>query len=751
VEEGLDVCYRAKNVSIYDVHGHMVPVDKGLLEKGIKIFFSGRVINVVDSTDLQVGFIPVKSPWRRSTEDKLILLSVIEDKIIEYTIDSFSKEYKEALQVLEGARKEMALKELSPKKADSSASKMVKLTHKSRVDPKLLEVLNNIPRHILPVDTSRNKSKRKSSSSSVPTKTITETRKSNRRSPIKKPKDDCGSRSSDNFKAVLNSFGVKSGYGDPLKKILPADFKSCSDRVASFLLFVNERQTIWEKKYKGKSRLTTNEVMVNKWFTNMYRELDRGTQYFRKNIMDTTMADHKISKDIDERIIRKVLFKSIVYRLINEVKTFQAYGGIPDREDMKSFIEFLEVRHHEPGSKVFTAAHQNMGLRRLLGTFEFVTKNIKKLAADIAKHAKNRSLRGVNEVLLSIINVGGFFSWQILCDLLEARILGENCDNQWTCLGPGAKNGLRRLFTQEKLPTTKGELKFTRLVRDLCAPSGSKSGYEALNIKFPTFLGKALSLKNVEHALCEYDKYYRSAQEVQIKERQYTENTSNVYLDNESKCKKCDKVGSLENRIKCTLCGSMVHKPCDSRLEKRFVGTAWVCKSCQKIEQAWSQEDYEFEEYDSNDNIGKAYVSGAAKKNLRLKRKGKSSKKGKNKTEFEVVDLSSDEEVADSDEEDDNDIQMISEDEFDLFKNTNIWAVDEEDDDDILDVKVVSSPKKKLKLEGLFTSPVASFLKSPYKIPKLVSPSSKLKDGSPKNTKSTSDNNVEDDDIVILS
>ena len=28
VEEGLDVCYRAKNVTIYDVHGHMVPVDK---------------------------------------------------------------------------------------------------------------------------------------------------------------------------------------------------------------------------------------------------------------------------------------------------------------------------------------------------------------------------------------------------------------------------------------------------------------------------------------------------------------------------------------------------------------------------------------------------------------------------------------------------------------------------------------------------------------------------------------------------
>ena len=56
------------------------------------------------------------------------------------------------------------------------------------------------------------------------------------------------------------------------------------------------------------------------------------------------------------------------------------------------------------------------------------------------------------------------------------------------------------------LTTTKGELKYTRLLRDLCTPSGLGSGFQALGLNFPAFLHKPLSLKNVEHALCEYDK-----------------------------------------------------------------------------------------------------------------------------------------------------------------------------------------------------------------------------------------------------
>ena len=54
---------------------------------------------------------------------------------------------------------------------------------------------------------------------------------------------------------------------------------------------------------------------------------------------------------------------------------------------------------------------------------------------------------------------------------------------------------------------------------NLCVQSGPQSGFAALGINFQVFLGKSLCLKNVEHALCEYDKYYRSALSIQIKEK----------------------------------------------------------------------------------------------------------------------------------------------------------------------------------------------------------------------------------------
>ena len=93
------------------------------------------------------------------------------------------------------------------------------------------------------------------------------------------------------------------------------------------------------------------------------------------------------------------------------------------------------------------------------------------------------------------------------------------------------ENGLRRIF---RMSSTQGELRHTRLLRDLCSPAVPGSGFSALGLKFPAFLGKALSLKNVEHALCEFDKYFRSAQGIQVKEREYSSQKSRVGLDTDS-------------------------------------------------------------------------------------------------------------------------------------------------------------------------------------------------------------------------
>ena len=130
---------------------------------------------------------------------------------------------------------------------------------------------------------------------------------------------------------ILQSFDKDTGFGSDLKDLLPLEHKPSADAVAAFLLFVLERQKTWGNKRKNRKILTKNKVLATKWFTNMYRELDRGTLYFRYCLSKTDLKGVKITKEhIQTDLVTKVLFKSIVYRLINKVETFMDFGGIPN-------------------------------------------------------------------------------------------------------------------------------------------------------------------------------------------------------------------------------------------------------------------------------------------------------------------------------------------------------------------------------------------------------------------------------------
>ena len=149
------------------------------------------------------------------------------------------------------------------------------------------------------------------------------------------------------------------------------------------------------------------------------------------------------------------------------------FGGLPDIHNFAKFRKFLGKRRSE-GIVIFTAAHQNNGFSRLMLSCQFLKDNISKLSSDLVAAAKKRSLKMCFEVVRTIPYVGDFFANQILCDLLECRIFGSNVsEDQWVCLGPGAKHGLRRIFDLE----SSEELKYTRLLRDLCSLDGPKSSW----------------------------------------------------------------------------------------------------------------------------------------------------------------------------------------------------------------------------------------------------------------------------------
>ena len=107
-----------------------------------------------------------------------------------------------------------------------------------------------------------------------------------------------------------------------------------------------------------------------------------------------------------------------------------------------------------------------------------------------------------------------------------------------------------------------GELKHTRILRNLCCLTGVNSGFERLDLDFPSLLKKPLSLKNIEHALCEFDKYFRFIITKSEKGREYSEKKSRSYLDKKPCCEYCSNEASKAPII--SLCLGICSKGIDN-------------------------------------------------------------------------------------------------------------------------------------------------------------------------------------------
>ena len=148
--------------------------------------------------------------------------------------------------------------------------------------------------------------------------------------------------------------------------------------------------------------------------------------------------------------------------------------------------------------KFFTQAHINQGeSKTVIISPSTMSRNTKKrwqidLDFDISKKCL--------EVIKEAPHVGDFLSWQITADLCELKLIKLKED--FTALGPGARAGLKKVF-DDKISVSE-ELGLTKALTKLMNPV-----FEKLGINFQFFLVHEISMKAIEHILCEFDKYYR--------------------------------------------------------------------------------------------------------------------------------------------------------------------------------------------------------------------------------------------------
>lgn len=272
------------------------------------------------------------------------------------------------------------------------------------------------------------------------------------------------------------------------------------------------------------------------------------------------------SRDKAAMYVLEVIFMVICYRLINRKETFERLGGIPTIKEWKSFVIKLQNLQKNCNHRIFTTAHQAIGLRRFLSTMNYLVQKdlagLLKLESNLQTPIKNKDLEGVTKSLQSIENIGPFFAWQITCDLLQSNVIGDCDEHGYSLFGPGAKNGLRYIFPENH--DAIGICKF--LVRN------QTKLFECLHLDFKSLAGeRELTLKVIEHALCEFYKYnvcrrnLHKSQHLSLRNYHYTSRKS--------------------PRDCCNTCGTRLPKGDSTSIERHKLNTM-TCIDCYKFSES---------------------------------------------------------------------------------------------------------------------------------------------------------------------
>lgn len=275
-----------------------------------------------------------------------------------------------------------------------------------------------------------------------------------------------------------------------------------------FWEFVTERQNVWHKRVVEGLRpaWTGDTILRQNRFTNVYRELDPGTQYAIQSILE------KDGSKIDK------IFNVMIYRLIGRSESHRLLGFQTLDTYDTNYVETQLKKRRDEENPVFTGAYMVSGYNGM-GSSDKV-ENVSRIFAEIASNHQETihrvltadELRDAYTEIRSLPGFGNFLSYQILVDLLYpldsygGDSLLPFSPNEWSKPGPGAKKGLTALKTEKSRATN---LEIMRWLQ-----KSQTAEFERLDLDFKWISGRdgksmELSLANIQNCLCEFYKYHK--------------------------------------------------------------------------------------------------------------------------------------------------------------------------------------------------------------------------------------------------
>jgi len=264
--------------------------------------------------------------------------------------------------------------------------------------------------------------------------------------------------------------------------------------------FIKERMDIFRNKYENKQfPYTSNEILLNSKFTNVYRILDRVSQYLIKNVIYQWMYK---SEDI--------LFRILLFKIFNKIDTWEYIENTVWEINLRTFnpskfTKILDERKKEDTIfnwayimtwshsqyKSFKSKHE---VRLNVIQKEFIENSLFK------KIVQAKSLEWIYSLLRATPLIGDFLAYQYTIDFNYSNVINFD-ENSFVKAGIWAQRWIKKCFRDYNWSFENAIIYTQENFEKLC------NQYEIGPIRLLPW--RAPTLIDLQNCFCETDKYLR--------------------------------------------------------------------------------------------------------------------------------------------------------------------------------------------------------------------------------------------------
>jgi hypothetical protein len=282
--------------------------------------------------------------------------------------------------------------------------------------------------------------------------------------------------------------------------------------LSGFFGYARERYLTKLSKDSGKPKPWTNDPILRQYrFCNVHREDDTVTQWVRQNITFENYGQSLVGAMVIARWFNRVETLKQIKQSVEfpDIKLDLFSSWAESFAELLNWTPYMQSRLH--GVKpLVTGAYMiktPAGMNKLNGLVWSISKVLDHAHELQDRFIESKSLQKSCAILQEYPYLGPFMAYEVITDLRHTPVLSGATDiNTWANPGPGATRGICRVLGVELGTISRSSRKDVEemqyIMQEILAYSKEDKNWPQ---HWPGW-----EMREVEHTLCEYDKYERA-------------------------------------------------------------------------------------------------------------------------------------------------------------------------------------------------------------------------------------------------